>query len=215
MQKVLQPWKCLKETTNMKKLLIYGAGGNGKVCADIAKKTGYEDILFYDDNEDVNNLDDYRVIHSFNEINLDEYDLFNAIGDNKTREKTTNLINKKMTTLIHPTAVIGEHVQIGEGSVVMAKAVINPGCKIGKGVIINTCSSLDHDDIVDDFSHISINSHLAGTVYLGKRVFVGMSSTIINNIDICNDTVIGAGATVVNTIEKAGTYVGVPARLIK
>ena len=199
----------------MKKLLIYGAGGNGKVCADIAKKNGYEDILFYDDNKEVNNLDDYRVIHDFNEINVDEYDLFNAIGDNATREKTTKLLNRKMTTLIHPTAVIGENVTIDEGTVIMAKAVINPGCKLGKGVIINTCSSLDHDDVINDFSHISINSHLAGTVVLGKRVFVGMSSTIINNIDICDDVIIGAGATVVDSIEKVGTYVGVPAKLIK
>lgn len=199
----------------MKKLLIYGAGGNGKVCADIAKNMGYKDILFFDDNNEINNVDEYKVVHNINEIDINDYDLFNAIGDNRTRELITNKINRKMTTLIHPTAVIGENVEIGEGSVVMAKAVINPGSKLGKGVIINTCSSLDHDDIIEDFSHISINSHMAGTVHLGKRVFVGMSSTIINNIDICDDAIIGAGATVVNSIEKAGTYVGVPAKLLK
>ena len=199
----------------MKKLLIYGAGGNGKVCADIAKNMGYKNIIFFDDNKEVNNVDEYDVIHNLENINFNEHDLFNAIGDNKTREKITKKLNRKMVTLIHPTAVIGENVEIGEGSVVMAKAVINPGSKLGKGVIINTCSSLDHDDIIEDFSHVSINSHMAGTVHLGKRVFIGMSSTIINNIDICDDVIIGAGATVVNNIEKAGTYVGVPAKLLK
>lgn len=199
----------------MKKLLIYGAGGNGKVCADIAKNMGYKDILFFDDDINVNSLDEYHVIHNLNDINFEEYELFNAIGDNKTREEVTNRLNRKMATLIHPTAVIGENVEIGEGSVVMAKAVINPGSKLGKGVIINTCSSLDHDDVIEDFSHVSINSHMAGTVHLGKRVFVGMSSTIINNIDICDDAIIGAGATVVNNIDIPGTYVGVPAKLIK
>jgi len=199
----------------MKKLLIYGAGGNGKVCADISKKMGYVDIIFCDDNPSINNLDEYKVIHSLDSIDVNEYDFFNAIGDNKTRENITNRLNIKMITLIHPTAVIGENVFIDEGSVIMAKAVINPGCKIGKGVIINTCSSLDHDDIINDFSHISINSHLAGTVVLGKRVFVGMSSTIINNVNICDDVIIGAGATVINNIDKVGTYVGVPAKLIK
>jgi len=215
MVKVLQLWRYSKEITSMKKLLIYGAGGNGKVCADIAKKMGYEDIIFCDDNSSINNLDEYKVIHSLDGINIDEYDFFNAIGDNKTRENITNKLSIKMATLIHPTAVIGENVFIDEGSVIMAKAVINPGCKIGKGVIINTCSSLDHDDIINDFSHISINSHLAGTVVLGKRVFVGMSSTIINNVNICDDVIIGAGATVINNIDKVGTYVGVPAKLIK
>ena len=199
----------------MKKLLIYGAGGNGEVCADIAKLNGYEDILFYDDNHEIEKIGNYKVIHDFKLINFDEYDFFNAIGSNKTRELITNRVNRDMITLIHPTAVIGENVEIGEGTAIMAKAVINPGCRIGKGVIVNTYSSLDHDDIVDDFAHISVNAHLAGNVHVGKRVFICMSSSVINNVSICDDTVIGAGATVVDNIENPGTYIGTPAKLIE
>ena len=35
----------------MKKLIIIGASGHGKVIADIAIKNGYETIVFLDDNE--------------------------------------------------------------------------------------------------------------------------------------------------------------------
>ena len=38
---------------------------------------------------------------------------------------------------------------------------------------------------------------------------------VINNIDICSDCMIGAGAVVVKNIDKSGTYVGVPAKLKK
>ena len=199
----------------MKRILIYGAGGNGEVCADIAKKNGYEEILFFDDNKEINKIGNYDAIHNLNDINENEYVFFNAIGDNKTRELVTNRMNKKLVSLIHPTAVIGENITIGEGCVVMANAVINPGCRIGDGVIINTCSSIDHDSIIGNYSHISVNAHLAGNVHIGERVLAGINSTIINNINICSDTVIGASSTVVDNINKHGTYIGTPAKLLK
>ena len=37
----------------LKKLIIIGASGHGKVIADIAVNNGYEDIVFLDDNESV------------------------------------------------------------------------------------------------------------------------------------------------------------------
>ena len=37
----------------MDKLVIVGASGHGKVIADIAKLNGYNDIVFLDDNEAV------------------------------------------------------------------------------------------------------------------------------------------------------------------
>ena len=35
----------------MKRLAIIGASGHGKVVADIAKKNGYKEIVFLDDDE--------------------------------------------------------------------------------------------------------------------------------------------------------------------
>ena len=36
-----------------KKLIILGASGHGKVAADIALRSGYDEILFLDDNPEV------------------------------------------------------------------------------------------------------------------------------------------------------------------
>lgn len=96
----------------------------------------------------------------------------------------------------------------------MAGAVVNPGSTIGKGCIINTCSSVDHDCQIGDYVHISIGAHLAGTVILGKNTWVGAGATISNNIEITSCCMIGAGAVVINDIIEKGTYVGVPARKI-
>ena len=192
-----------------RKLIIYGASGHGKVVADIAKRNGYQDIVFFDDDKEKHRLGIYDVVHSFD--GLEDYDLFVAIGSNKTREMISKRTDKEQISLIHPNAVISEDVQIGKGVVVRAGAVINAGAVIEDGVIINTCASIDHDNVIGEFSHISVGAHTAGTVSIGKRVFVGAGSTIINNICVCDDVLIGAGAVVVKDILEPGTYIGVPA----
>ncbi|WP_334299254.1 hypothetical protein [Enterocloster clostridioformis] len=40
---------------------------------------------------------------------------------------------------------------IGKGTVVMTGVVINPGVRIGKGCIINTCVFVDHNCVLGDF----------------------------------------------------------------
>ena len=196
----------------MKKLLIYGASGHGKVIADIALLNGYEEIIFYDDDKNKNFIDKYEITHEFPE---DDYDLIVAIGDNDTREKISLKTDKKQVTLIHPEAVVARDVEIGEGCTVMARAVINSGSRLGKGVIVNTCASVDHDNIIEDYVHVSVNAHTAGNVKIGKRSFIGMGALVINNITIVEDTTVGAGAVIVEDINEKGTYAGVPARKIK
>ena len=122
--------------------------------------------------------------------------------------------NKLLVILIHPNAVVADDVEIGLGTVVMAGAVINPGAKIGNGVIVNTCSSIDHDCVLDDYSHVSVGAHLCGTVHVGKKTWIGAGATISNNIDICENCLIGAGAVVIKNLNTLGTYVGVPAQKI-
>ena len=49
---------------------------------------------------------------------------------------------------------------------------------------------------------------------VATRTWLGVSASVINNIAICKECMIGAGAVVVKDINKSGTYVGVPARLL-
>lgn len=202
----------------MKRLVIIGASGHGKVVADIAKKNGYEDIVFLDDNESLKKCGMYPVIGKSNLIQELEDDMIVAIGNANIRERIQvqlEKMNKRIVTLIHPSAVIGEDVSIGKGSVVMAGAVINPSTTIGKGCIINTCASVDHDNRISDYVHVSVGAHLAGSVIVEKKTWIGVGTAVINNITITSDCMIGAGATVIRNIEESGTYVGSPARRIK
>lgn len=197
----------------MNRLVIIGAGGHGKVIADIAQKNGYEDIVFLDDNEDIVECAGYPVVGKISDVFSIEGDVIIAIGNAKMREKIQKKLN--VVSLIHPNAVISRRVKIGEGTVIMAGAVINSDVIIGKGCIINTCASVDHDCNLGDFSHISVGAHVAGTCKIGDRTWIGAGAIVSNNIDICNDCIIGAGAVVINNIENNGTYIGIPARRIR
>lgn len=199
----------------MKKLAIIGASGHGKVVADIARKNGYSEIVFLDDDESIYECGGYSVIGKSSKAVTIDANVIIGIGNAGVRKRIQESIpDQKLVTLIHPDAVIAEDVEIGAGIVVMAGAVINPGVKIGKGCIINTCSSVDHDCVVGDYVHIAVGSHLCGTVTVGDGTWIGAGATVSNNVSICSDCMIGAGAVVVNDIKESGTYAGVPARRI-
>lgn len=200
-----------------KKLVIIGASGHGKVIADIAKKNGYTEIVFLDDNEAVTQCGGYKVAGTSKSAEqYADYDFIVGIGNAKIRQTIQETLvkkNLKIATLVHPNAVIAERVTISEGTVVMAGAVINPDTIVGRGCIINTCSSVDHDCMLGDFAHVSVGAHVAGTVTIEERTWIGAGATVSNNIAITRDCMIGAGAVVVKDIEQSGTYIGVPARL--
>lgn len=199
------------------KLLIIGASGHGKVVADIALKMDkWETIDFLDDNLSVKSSMGINVIgKSMEFINyIDDYDMFVGIGDNKVRKRIYKKLieaNASIPLLLHPSAVIGEQVHIENGTVVMAGVVINCCTKIGVGCIINTSSTIDHDNIIGDFIHISPGAHLAGNVYVDDESWLGIGSVISNNIGIYKECIIGAGSVVINDIKETGTYVGIPA----
>ena len=200
----------------MNDLVIIGAGGHGKVVADIAEKCGYSQIVFQDDDPKEKSCGDYTIVgKSCDAVRYPSADFIVTVGDAAVRRRVlTELENAglRLATLIHPNAAVARGSEIGAGSVIMAGAVVGPGTKIGRGCIINTCASVDHDCVVGDFVHVSVGAHVAGTVTIGDNTWIGAGATVSNNIEISADCMIGAGAVVVKDIREADTYVGVPAR---
>lgn len=211
----------IEKEENRNQLLIIGASGHGKVVADIAlKMKHWKYIAFLDDNTALKTSMGLEVIGGSRDALqcIKEYELFVAIGNNTIRKNLLTELEHAgacIATLIHPSCVIGELVDIGVGTVVMAGTVINCCSRIGKGCIINTGATVDHDNVIEDYAHISPGVHTAGTVMIGKGTWLGIGSTIKNNLQIIDGCIIGAGAVVVEDITEVGTYVGVPAKKIQ
>ncbi|WP_321327960.1 acetyltransferase [uncultured Ilyobacter sp.] len=202
------------------KLLIIGASGHGKVVADIAiKMNKWQSIAFLDDDKSIKTSMGLEVIGKTADAfkYKEEADFFVAIGNNAVREKVQEKFIEEglnVVILIHPSAVIGSDVEVGFGTAVMAGVVINSSTRIGNGCIINTSSSLDHDNFIEDYVHISPGVNMAGTVTVGRLSWLGIGSVVRNNVNICSGCKVGAGAVVVKDITEPGTYVGVPVRRV-
>lgn len=201
----------------MKKLVIIGASGHGKVIADIAVKNGYEEIAFLDDDETILECAGFPVIGKTTDfVNYPDCDFCVGIGNASIRKMMYDRLTEyKIATLIHPNAIISRRVQIGIGTVIMAGAIVNSDAVIGRGCIVNTGASIDHDCRIGDYVHIAVGAHVAGNVAIGGNTWVGIGTAIKNNLNICGDCTIGAGAVVVKNIEESGTYVGCPAIKMK
>lgn len=199
------------------KLIIIGAGGHGRVVADIAEKTtDYEEILFLDD-ADISSTGKYRVIGKIAdyENHLEDADFFVALGDNELRKNVFMLLVSKkasIPTFVHPSAIVADDVTLGKGTVVIAGAVINCGANIGDAVIINTGSSVDHDCIVGSYSHIAVGARITGEAKIGESVFIGANAVVVPDVSVCEGSIVGAGAVVIRNITKKGIYVGIPAK---
>ena len=201
-----------------KKVIIIGAGGHGKVVADIVEKSGDTVYGFLDDGCDerseflgfpfLGKTDDCEKY-------INEAEFVIAIGKADIRDKIAQrLKGAKLYTAVHPSAVISSiDVAIGEGTVIMANAVVNSGSRIGRHCIINTGAIVEHDDVVEDFAHISVGAKLAGNVHIGKYTWVGIGAVVSNNLSVCGRCMIRAGAGVVDNITVSGNYQGLPAKI--
>jgi sugar O-acyltransferase (sialic acid O-acetyltransferase NeuD family) len=205
----------------MKKLVILGASGHGKVVADTAWQCGWQDIHFYDDTwPDKQHIAHWPIIGNATTLlqqSTNYTGILIAIGDNPIRLDKTRQIQQAqhpLATLTHPTAYLSSDTTLGTGSIVCAGAIVQPGTTIGIASIINTNASIDHDCHLADGVHISPGAHLAGNIHIGENSWIGIGVSIKHNITIGANVTIGAGAAVITDIPDNTLVAGVPARPI-
>lgn len=202
----------------MRDVIIIGTGGHAKVVADIVLSSKDHLVGFLTAEEGQDSFMGWPVLGKDTEYGgFPSCCFVIAVGNPGIRERISNSMGHvKWYTAIHPAASISAvYTSVGEGSVVMANAVVNPYAQIGRHCIINSNATVEHDNKIGDFAHISVGARLAGEVTIGKRTWIGAGATVSNGISIYRDCMIGAGAVVVREIEVPGTYVGVPAHKIK
>ena len=207
----------------MSSLLIFGAGGHGKVVAETARAMGnWRNIAFADDSyPDLKALDDYPIITDFNGAGSpgkSGQDIVVAIGANRERlELTMQLFQSGFTpvTLVHPAAVVAKSAHIEMGTVIFAQAVVQAASRVGPAVIINTAATVDHDCVIGKGSHLSPGVHLSGEVVVGDYGWLGTGAVVGNQASIGHNVTVGAGACVIRDLPDNVTAVGVPARPVR
>lgn len=204
-----------------KKIVIFGAGGHGKVVLDILLRSKLKVLGFLDDDTKKINKKvlGFKILGDCSYLTKNKsVSVALGIGSNVTREKIFKKVKNSgidIISVIHPQAVIAEGVKIGEGVVIMPGVVIGPGVVLKDGVVINTSASVDHDCHLERFCQIWPGAHLAGSVDIGEFSYVGTGASVIQNIHIGKNVMVGSGAAVIRDIPDFVTCVGVPAKIIK
>jgi sugar O-acyltransferase (sialic acid O-acetyltransferase NeuD family) len=204
----------------MKRLLIIGGGGHGKVVAETAIASGaWETIAFLDGRfPRLSRVMTWPVIGTDADTVrfVSEYPaIFLAIGDNGTRSKLAEAVQVAgyiLPTIVHPAAWVSSTAHMGAGTVVVGGAVVNAEVMLGKRCIVNTGATVDHECQVGDDVHISPGVHIGGGVTIGKRSWIGIGAVIRHGVTVGSDVIVGAGAAVVKDVRDGVTVTGVPAR---
>jgi sugar O-acyltransferase (sialic acid O-acetyltransferase NeuD family) len=204
-------------------LYIYGAGGHGKVVLEAAISDKCSIKGFLDDDNDKWNrkIVGYPVYGgvSFSDtLDKNKVRIVVAIGNNLIRKSKVIELSKKdlsYQSVIHRKTLVSPYSSLGEGSMIIAGAIINIDTHIGDHVIINTGATVDHDCLIQDFVHIAPGVHMGGEVQVGEGTLVGIGSVVKPGVKIGAWSVIGAGAVVTSDIPDQVVVVGVPARIVR
>lgn len=206
-------------------VLIFGAGGHGRVVLDIVRSAGvYRAIGFLDGNtllhgRRVDGLPVLGDLSLLEKLKIEGVEgAIVAVGDNGIRREYAEIIDQSGLSLvspIHASANIASTCTIGSNVVVAAGSVVCAHCQIGNSVILNTACIVDHESIIGNAAHICPGARLAGRVIVEAGAFIGIGATVIQNVRIGADAVVGAGAVVIKDVPAGTTVVGVPARPIK
>jgi sugar O-acyltransferase (sialic acid O-acetyltransferase NeuD family) len=201
-------------------VVVYGAGGHGKVIIDILRLGGFSVLAVVDDDPAKDGTELLGIPVSLPTHTLPALfergvrNMVIAVGNNAIRASlAARLIDMgfSLCSAIHPSAVIDATVTIGPGTVVMAGVVINSEARIGSNAVLNTQCSVDHDCVIGDHTHISPGVNLGGNVTVGQSAHIGIGASVLPNLTIGKNAIIGGGAAVIRDIADHVTAVGVPA----
>ena len=211
----------------MKNIVLIGGGNQSHYTIDIIEKEGkYNIIGIIDSVHDIgSDRFGYKVIGRQENISqiIKEYDVEGgviSIGDNWSRYYVYNQIKElapdlEFVNAIHPSIVIGNNVTLGKGIVAMAGCIFNPKSFIGNFTFFATGAQVEHDNYIDDFSSISAGSITGGYVKLGKYSAVTLGVTIMDRVEIGENTVIGSGSLVTKSFPSDVLAYGNPAKIIR
>lgn len=203
----------------MRRLALLGASGHGKVVADSALCSGWDEVVFFDDAYPNNkNIGSWSIMGDSNALlgQLSAYDgVIVSIGDCRIRLKKQQMFKAfgaRLATVIHRSATVSPYAKIGLGTVVMAGAIVNIDSFVGDACIINTGATVDHDCHLIEAVHICPGAHLSGNVRIGTGSWIGVGACVKQGIVIGDNVMVGAGSVVVESIADNQIVFGNPAR---
>lgn len=197
-------------------IVILGAGGFAKEVCCWASHVGWSISAFYDEFSDKqHSIFGIPVVSDLSSFGGCLF--LPAIGDPKSRMRVWGEAVKKglnpAEALLHRTAIIGENVRIGAGSVICPYSVLTADIILGEGVILNLNSTIGHDVTIDSFVTVSPGVNISGNVHIGRCAYIGTNTAIREKLAIGSNSVVGMGSVVTRNVPNGAKVFGNPAKI--
>lgn len=210
----------------MEKIAIVGSGGFAREILTLVNAINkvcprYEVVGFVGE-------DKSQIIHGFPVIGSDEeinnaaepLSVVIAVGEPQLKAKIRSKYDNPLIafpTLLHPSVILGdsESISIGKGCIICAGCILTTDIMIKDFVTFNLQCTVGHDTVIGNYSAFMPSVNISGEVDVKDGVYVGTGAKIINQVEIGEYTIVGAGAVVAKSLPANCTAVGVPAKPIK
>jgi acetyltransferase EpsM len=211
----------------VKPVIIFGAGGHGRVVLDICNALYRPVIGFLDDTlEPGTSIQGVPVLGNaarLDQVLLASAEIVIAIGSIGGSQLQANSLRRTigedvlargghLGTLIHPSAVVSREAHLGKGTTVSTGALIITGARVGRHCQVHTGAIVDHDCVLEDGVQIGPAACLSSGVRCGEESFLGAGSAVAPGINIGARTRVGLGAGVLSDLPADVLAVGTPAR---
>jgi len=203
------------------KVIIIGSGGHARVLAETLRLCGASVLGFTEKAPSPGTVDGLPILGDDSilpELLLQGVTAVVGLGgvsDNRPRARAYEMVKRSgmaLCNVVHPSAAVSPSAVLGDGVVVLARAVVGTRATIGNNVVLNTGAQVDHDCVIGDHVHIAPGAVLSGDVSVGEYAHIGTGAVIIQGVNIGKDAVVAAGSVVTKDVPAGTTVVGVPAQ---
>jgi sugar O-acyltransferase (sialic acid O-acetyltransferase NeuD family) len=206
-----------------KPVVILGGGGHARVVIDALRCAGHVIAGVIDPKADVAQSLPKGVTwlgKDLSQVKAREVEVAIGVGslEASAQNARVRLFGEakaggfEVITVKHPSAIVAGDVALGEGSQIMAGAILQTGVRTGINCIVNTGASIDHDCRIGDHVHIAPRAVLSGTVDVGTGCHLGTGAVVIQNIRIGDWAMIAAGAVITSDVQPGARVAPGPQR---
>ena len=206
----------------MSRVVVFGAGGQGRQTIDVLEAGGVHAVVGVVDPGLATGarVAGHPVVDPAELAALGADGFVVAVGDNVGRASVAERVRTEHPALelvaaVHPAAVVARDAVVGAGATLMAGVVVANGCTVGDGSLLGTNASLDHDGVLGPWASLAPGVATGGNVTIGAFSAIGVGAALIHGVTVGPHSVVGAGAVVLRDVPDHVVAHGVPAAVVR
>ncbi|MDH0711162.1 NeuD/PglB/VioB family sugar acetyltransferase [Acinetobacter johnsonii] len=208
----------------MEKIIIYGIGDFARLMHHyFTTESDFEVSAFcVDQKYKKDNMLYGLPIISYEEIeklySAKKYSMFVAVGYSNMRVRKS-LFDKakskgyKLVNFISRSSSLNSNIIFGENNVFFQNVCVEPFVVIGDNNIFWSSAVICHDATVGSHNFIAAGAIIGGFSKIEDLCFLGFRSTVIQNLTLSNETLLGANSLLLDDTSLSSLWLGSPAKL--